>query len=75
MNIFRIDGKNFDAYSVDYYINKDFLFIGNCVTGIGSDQVCGLDSMSTGCSPTDNLATVDCLCNPGVNTSHSCQSE
>ena len=46
--------------------------VGNCVTGIGSDEVCGLSSTSIGCSATNNLATVDCLCHPGVNHSDDC---
>ena len=40
--------------------------LGNCVTGIESGEVCGLDSVSIGCSTTNNLATEDCRCNPGV---------
>ena len=53
--------------------NLILFFIGNCITGIESDQVCGLNSISTGCSLSDDLATVNCLCNPGVNT-HGCES-
>ena len=50
--------------------------VGNCVTGIGSDEVCGLNSTSTGCSATNNLATMDCSCYPGVsNSSDNCQSK
>ena len=38
--------------------------------------MCGLSSMSTGCSQDSHLATIDCLCNPGVNTSaDNCQSK
>ena len=41
-------------------------WLGNCVTGIGEDQVCRLNSMSTGCSEEDEFATIDCLCKTGV---------
>ena len=51
--------------------------VGNCVTGVGSDQVCGLNSMSTGCSLDDKLSTIDCLCYSGVNVSEAdnCESK
>ena len=51
------------------YVN----IVGNCVTGIGSDEVCGLSSTSTGCSATNNFTAVNCLCYPGVNNSDNCQ--
>ena len=52
------------------------LHLGNCVTGVGPDEVCGLDSTSTGCSAHNTLRTVDCLCNdPELNTTSNCQSK
>ena len=50
--------------------------LGNCVTGIESGEVCGLDSVSTGCSTTNNMVTEDCRCNPGViGTGNSCRGK
>jgi hypothetical protein len=42
------------------------------VTTISGDDVCNLDSESTGCSEENNLATVDCRCYPGV-VSEDCE--
>ena len=35
--------------------------------------MCGLGSISTGCSPDDDLAAMDCWCLPGVNATGDCQ--
>ena len=47
---------------------------GNCVTTIEGDDVCGLDSQSTGCSEENNLATINCQCYPGV-VSEDCEGK
>ena len=57
-------------------INKRFHCIslpaGNCVTSVDEDDVCGLDSESTGCSEEYDLATIDCQCYAGV-VSEDCE--
>ena len=74
VNIFRIDGKDdMDVACEPAMLAKS---LGNCVTGIESGEVCGLNSVSTGCSTTNNLVTADCLCNPGVTgNSNSCRGK
>ena len=69
INTFRIDGKVFHNLFVAFYTT---LCSGNCVTGLSSSDVCGVNSTSLECSGGGFTAS-SCICQPEALNNSKCQ--
>ena len=70
VNTFRIDGKVLQFFLK--HTNPLYVHAGNCVTGVSSADVCGVNSTSLECSGGGFTAS-SCICQPEALNNSKCQ--